>query len=94
MKILRFCFPHCCEGHTDTSGSYDYNLELSQKRADAVLNFCLSDEAGLDAAYVQALSQLLTAKGYSYDYPVYDENGEVDMDASRRVSFRFVVNVE
>ena len=66
------------EGHTDTSGSYDYNLELSQKRADAVLNFCLSEEAGLDAAYVQALTQLLTAKGYSYDYPVYDENGEVE----------------
>lgn len=82
------------EGHTDTNGAYDYNLELSQKRADAVLSFCLSEEAGVDAEYAQILAQMFTAKGYSYDYPVYDENGEVDMDASRRVSFRFIVNVE
>ena len=82
------------EGHTDTNGAYDYNLELSQKRADAVLDFCLSEEAGVDEAYAQVLAQMFTAKGYSYDYPVYDENGEVDMDASRRVSFRFVVNID
>lgn len=82
------------EGHTDTSGSYDYNLELSQKRADSVLNYCLSEEIGIDAAYAQTLVQMLSAKGYSYDYPVYNENGEVDMDASRRVSFRFIVKVD
>lgn len=81
------------EGHTDTSGEHAYNLELSQKRADSVLNYCLSDEIGIDAAYAQTLVQMLSAKGYSYDYPVYNENGEVDMDASRRVSFRFIVKV-
>lgn len=82
------------EGHTDTSGSYELNLELSQKRADSVLNFCLSEEAGVDAAHAEALAQMVTAVGYAYDYPVYGEDGSVDMDASRRVSFRFIVKLE
>lgn len=81
------------EGHTDTSGSYELNLDLSQKRADSVMNFCLSEEAGVDAAHVEALAQMVTAVGYSYDYPIYDDNGQVDMDASRRVSFRFIVKL-
>lgn len=33
------------EGHTDTAGEYDYNPELSQKRADAVLAYCLDSTA-------------------------------------------------
>lgn len=33
-------------------------------------------------------------KRSAYDKPVYDENGEVDMDVSRRVAFRFFVNVK
>ena len=81
------------EGHTDTSGSYDLNLSLSQARADSVLAFCLSEEAGIDPAYVESLTGTLEAVGYSYDKPVYDENGDVDMDASRRVSFRFVIKI-
>lgn len=81
------------EGHTDTSGAYDYNLKLSQARADNVLAFCLSDEAGVDAAYVDSLAATLEAVGYSCDKPIYDENGQIDMDASRRVSFRFVINI-
>ncbi len=81
------------EGHTDTSGEYDYNLELSQKRADAVLTHVLSGETGIEETHVQALTQMLSAKGYSYNNPVYDENGQVDMDTSRRVAFRFIVKV-
>lgn len=81
------------EGHTDTNGSYEMNLELSQNRADSVMAFCLSEEAGVDAAHAEALAQMLSAVGYSYDKPVYGESGAVDMDASRRVSFRFIVKV-
>ena len=80
------------EGHTDTSGEYDMNLELSQKRAEGVLNYCLSEECGV-AEYAQALAAMMQAQGYSYDRPVYDEAGNVDMEASRRVSFRFIINV-
>ena len=67
------------EGHTDTDGSYDYNLQLSEKRATAVMNYCneLHPE----------LKGYLVAKGCSYDYPVYKSDGSVDMAASRRVCF-------
>ena len=81
------------EGHTDTSGSYELNLELSQARADSVKDYCLSDECGVDDAYLNSLSQTLCAVGYSYTDPVYDANGNVDMAASRRVAFRFLIDL-
>lgn len=81
------------EGHTDPTGSYDYNLSLSQARAEAVMNFCLSEESGLSAAEIQTLASLLEAVGYSSDKPVLDENGNVDNNASRRVSFRFIISI-
>lgn len=81
------------EGHTDTRGEYDMNLELSQARADSVREYCMSADCGVDGAYANTLNGMLQAVGYSYDKPVYDANGEVDMDASRRVSFRFIINL-
>ncbi|MBQ6798473.1 MAG: OmpA family protein [Oscillospiraceae bacterium] len=81
------------EGHTDTSGDYNYNLNLSQRRADNVSSYCTGSSAISDDART-ALGQLLTPVGRSYDLPVYDANGNVDMDASRRVSFRFLINPE
>ena len=30
------------EGHTDTNGSYIYNLELSQQRTFSVAKYCLT----------------------------------------------------
>lgn len=82
------------EGHTDTQGSYEFNQKLSEERANSVLEYCLSEECGIDAAYSESLQTMLQAIGYSYDRPIYKDNGEVDMDASRRVSFRFVINFE
>lgn len=80
------------EGHTDTSGSRELNQILSLERAESVKDYCLSADCGIDPAYVSELQTMLEAVGYGYDKPVYDENGEVDMEASRRVSFKFVVN--
>lgn len=51
-------------------------------------------ECQLDPAHVQVLQSMMEAVGYAYDRPVYDENGQVDMDASRRVSFRFIINTD
>jgi len=76
------------EGHTDTTGSYLYNLELSQERALSVAKFCLQMES-LTTKQQEMLYDILTAKGRSYSDPVYDDNGNVDMDASRRVEFKF-----
>ena len=81
------------EGHTDTDGTYEYNQELSQARADSVKAFMLSEECGLDEEARTALEGILEAKGRAYDEPVLDANGEVDMAKSRRVTFRFVIDL-
>ncbi len=81
------------EGHTDTSGSYEYNLDLSERRAKNVFDYCLAGVSGLSAGTVEHLEEILAYVGCSYDFPIYDENGNVDMDASRRVSFRFIVDL-
>lgn len=83
------------EGHTDDSGTYEYNLELSQKRAEAVLEYCLeSDANGLNDSQKSTLEELAETVGYSFTDPVYDESGNVDQDASRRVAVNFYVDVE
>ena len=34
------------------------------------------------------------SKGFSYSDPVFDENGEENMDASRRVAIKFFIKVQ
>ncbi|MBR1759323.1 MAG: OmpA family protein [Lachnospiraceae bacterium] len=73
------------EGHTDTNGSYDYNMTLSQMRADSVVDYCLARHPEL-ASYFQA-------KGCSFNRPIFQRDGSVDADASRRVEFKFLLDV-
>ena len=83
------------EGHTDTDGNYLFNLELSQKRALAVAEYCLNDKSEiLPEEQLDSLKELVSATGRSYMNPVYDEDGEVDMEASRRVDFLFQLKDE
>ena len=78
------------EGHADTNGDYMTNLDLSQRRAYAVLSYLLSDGYPyLTSAQKETLRSITTANGRSYSNPVYREDGTVDMDASRRVEFKF-----
>ena len=78
------------EGHTDTEGSYLTNLGLSQKRALAVAEFCLSEKSEiLTDRQLEDMRTLISASGRSYSNPIYDEDGEIDMVASRRVEFLF-----
>ncbi len=81
------------EGHSDPTGDPDYNRTLSEYRANNVMEYCLSDATGLDSAVTERLSAMVTAQGYSSDRPVYKADGKVDLNASRRVSFRFVIAV-
>ena len=76
------------EGHTDSTGSYDANLKLSQDRALQVALYCLN-MATLSQAQKAKLQQILTAKGRSSSDLVYDVYGNEDADASRRVEFKF-----
>ncbi len=76
------------EGHTDSTGTYESNLKLSQDRALQVALYCLN-MPGLTREQKLMLQQILTAKGRSYSDLVYDEYGREDPDASRRVEFKF-----
>lgn len=75
------------EGHTDSSGTYLTNLELSQKRALAVAEYCLSMR-GMETE-LDMLRGILTVKGRSFSDPIYKEDGTEDAEASRRVEFKF-----
>ncbi len=78
------------EGHTDSTGSYLFNLELSQKRALSVSSFCLDTEKNvLSQAQVDGLRKIVTANGKSFSNPVLDANGRENQNASRRVEFLF-----
>ena len=92
-KYSGFISKTMIEGHTaPISGStYEGSLPLSQERADNVKNYCLSAETGVN---VSDIANTLEAVGYSNSQPVYGADGNVDLDASRRVSFRFLVNID
>ena len=70
------------EGHTDTQGSYSLNQKLSENRANAVAQRCIANNP--------KIASIIEAVGFSYDYPVYNDDGSVNMAASRRVTFSFV----
>jgi len=72
------------EGHTDSDGGYLYNLNLSQKRAFAVMNFLLT----LDFAREYNIKPLMIASGRAYLDPVMVDGVE-DKDASRRIEIKF-----
>lgn len=78
------------EGHTDSDGDYASNQTLSQNRAESVKAICLK----YGGAYTEQLTEMLHAVGYSSDRPILDAQGNEDKDASRRVCFRFLINLE
>ena len=88
------------EGHTDTVGSYESNMELSYNRANAVAKFCLKETNGLSKSQIEELQQLLTVNGRSYSDPVYEKDAsnfdteEIDMASSRRVEIKFRLKEE
>ncbi|EAI7224614.1 hypothetical protein CK602_04810 [Campylobacter coli] len=83
-KILSNIENIIIEGHTDSDGSYIYNLDLSQKRAYEVMNFIYT-------FYKDArLQKLLMASGRSFSDPVLVNEME-DKDKSRRIEIKFSI---
>lgn len=66
------------EGHTDNVGNDDLNLQLSQLRAESVLNYITN--AGIHA-------KRLTAKGFGESLPVYDNDTAEGRALNRRIEF-------
>lgn len=65
-------------GHTDDQGSHSYNESLSQRRAQAVVNYLVQNNVN---------RQRLVAKGYGEVRPVVDNNSEENRQYNRRVEF-------
>ncbi len=83
------------EGHTDTAGSYMFNLNLSQARAQAVASFCLDEDEGLfDAETLDTIRSIVTVSGKSWSDPIYNDDGTVNADLSRRVEIKFRLSDE
>ncbi len=68
-------------GHTDSTGSKDYNLSLSEKRAKAVYQYLL--ERGIS-------SSRLTFKGYGDNQPIFDNDTEFGRSQNRRTEFKIL----
>ena len=96
MSNIRDLFQKKIEGHiAPVAGStYESGLSLSQERADAVKSYCLSAANGVYPENISELTSTMEAVGMSNAAPVYDQSGNVDMAASRRVSFRFIINLD
>lgn len=90
-KYANFVEKTMVEGHiAPIDGvTYEGGLPLSQKRAENVLNYCLTVNTGVDNS---TLKKSFEAVGLSNKYPVKNEDGTNNLDQSRRVSFRFILN--
>ena len=71
------------EGHTDSSGSDDYNLGLSRNRAQAVANFLGGR---------QVVATRFTIMGYGEAQPVADNATAAGRAANRRVELAIMAN--
>jgi outer membrane protein OmpA-like peptidoglycan-associated protein len=66
-------------GHTDSTGSDSYNLDLSRRRAESVTNFLVS--RGVARSRIESL-------GYGEQYPIADNTTVEGRARNRRVEIR------
>lgn len=71
-------------GHTDSSGTHEYNQTLSEKRATNIANML----------YNQGVTNPLFARGCSYDRPIAMNNSIENMALNRRVEVYLYPNQE
>jgi OOP family OmpA-OmpF porin len=67
------------QGHTDGVGSAEYNMKLSEKRAEAVMNYFVEQD-------VQA--ERLTVTGYGLTRPAYPNDTPMNQAKNRRVELK------
>ena len=85
-KVLRFLNENPTirveiSGHTDNLGTPAYNLQLSQKRSQAVAEYLVAH--GVE-------SKRLLQKGYGADKPIKPNDTEENRQINRRIEFRVV----
>ncbi len=76
------------EGHTDNIGQYNYNLDLSLKRAFSVSSYIYS-EYFMDFKFEDILRKRLSVVGKSFVDPVASNMTKKGRSSNRRVEFKF-----
>ena len=67
------------EGHTDSKGTEAYNLELSQRRAQSVVNYLVRNGVS---------SEKLESKGLGFSQPYYPQRSEAPENRRVRIVFK------
>ncbi len=82
-EIMKQCadVPMEIGGHTDSQGREEMNLDLSEKRADAVVAALMER---------RILTGNLSAVGYGETVPIADNETEAGRETNRRIEFRLV----
>ncbi|WP_299690218.1 OmpA family protein [uncultured Tateyamaria sp.] len=82
-EVLRQCGDLRLEiqGHTDSQGREEMNLNLSQARAQSVLN---------ELRARRVLTSTFSAKGYGESDPIAENDSEEGREANRRIEFRLI----
>jgi outer membrane protein OmpA-like peptidoglycan-associated protein len=70
LSKIRIC------GYTDNIGEYEDNIKISQRRADAVKNYLISNGISKDR---------ITAIGFGSNNPIADNRTEVGRKTNRRI---------
>jgi outer membrane protein OmpA-like peptidoglycan-associated protein len=68
-------------GHTDSTGSHEHNMVLSEKRALSVVNYLINK--GIE-------KERLKYKGYGNSIPVGDNNTEEGRQLNRRTEAKIL----
>ena len=66
------------QGHTDNIGNYQYNVELSKKRAQAVRDYLIKQGVPINR---------LTTHGYGSDRPITDNSTKEGRQQNQRIEF-------
>ncbi|HYC29450.1 MAG TPA: OmpA family protein [Chitinophagaceae bacterium] len=71
------------EGHTDATGTDEYNMDLSRRRASSVATYLKTENIK---------SQRILTKWYGESQPKYSNDTEADRAKNRRVEFAIYAN--
>ncbi|MFU8859444.1 MAG: OmpA family protein [Cyclonatronaceae bacterium] len=71
------------QGHTDNIGPRDYNMRLSQKRAESVRDYLLNNFSDIG-------EQRIRAAGFGPDIPVTGNRTSTERALNRRVEFKII----
>lgn len=75
------------QGHTDDTGSAEYNRDLSTKRATAVVNYLMKSNKTLENSY----GKYFMASGYSEFRPISSGSSSKDKAKNRRIEISVIL---